>query len=652
MEVTSVSNGEAAVRRVPDLNPDLILADIFMPVRNGYELCEWVKKESKYSHIPVILLVGAFDPLDEKEARRVGADGVLKKPFIPPDPLIAMVTSTLEKIPKGATEPAPGKPAAPIAAPVPVAAASTPAKVPAAPTFVILTPDSQETDSDFGFGGGRADMRDDPEDAASVAAPKADFGHQAEDEFEEPEPQNDWRPSPMAFEAQEEEPQERESALDVAAPAAHGGPGQTEGHAGELGGTLGVEESDEFFEEPAAPQESAGLADSHAQPAAPHVAEPEPSFSSKSSHWMDLMSSTAAGQPQRDWLSTLGASQPAEHPGPLEAAGETENGEVAPAGAEQFAPEANVLEPGASSHEVHENTQPAGASEDGFFADEAQTPSDAASVSRDEVHAPEQASVAEDKSEAVHIEWPPAQRSEPLSAEKPWQVSATPVEQRGDSSMSFVHDDASGSRSVPEPELVVPSPVRPSHEPLLIDESEKKSSDYDAREEEIPPAFSFLPEVERQSAEPSASTAGEPEAPASAEAEFSYEESALAAARETRADASFSEPPAAEAQPFDEEPADSLQASPAAANQEVSAAGSPSREDVAAIPFLNPPAGFVRDEDGAGMEEAAPADGVAVEEVVERVLSKIEPQLRDLLSQNLKPLIENLIQNELQKKER
>src|SRR5580704_8476699 len=97
IEVTSVGNGEAAVRRLPDLNPDLILADIFMPVRNGYELCEWVKKDSRYSHIPVILLVGAFDPLDEKEARRVGADGVLKKPFIPPDPLIAMVTSALEK---------------------------------------------------------------------------------------------------------------------------------------------------------------------------------------------------------------------------------------------------------------------------------------------------------------------------------------------------------------------------------------------------------------------------------------------------------------------------------------------------------------------------------------------------------------------------
>src|SRR4029077_4639633 len=91
ISVIAVGSGEAAVRRLPDANPDLILADVFMPVRNGYEVCEFVKKDSRFAHIPVILLVGAFDPLDEKEARRVGADGVLKKPFVPPDPLVAMV---------------------------------------------------------------------------------------------------------------------------------------------------------------------------------------------------------------------------------------------------------------------------------------------------------------------------------------------------------------------------------------------------------------------------------------------------------------------------------------------------------------------------------------------------------------------------------
>jgi len=95
IEVVAVGNGEAAVRKISDIHPDLVLADVFMPVRNGYEVCKYVKDDAALKHIPVILLVGAFDPLDEQEAQTVGADGVLKKPFVPPDPLISMVKSAL-----------------------------------------------------------------------------------------------------------------------------------------------------------------------------------------------------------------------------------------------------------------------------------------------------------------------------------------------------------------------------------------------------------------------------------------------------------------------------------------------------------------------------------------------------------------------------
>jgi CheY-like chemotaxis protein len=69
-----------------------------MPVRNGYEVCEYIKKDSRFAHVPVILLVGAFDPLDEREAQRVGADGILKKPFVPPEPLITMVKTLLDRV--------------------------------------------------------------------------------------------------------------------------------------------------------------------------------------------------------------------------------------------------------------------------------------------------------------------------------------------------------------------------------------------------------------------------------------------------------------------------------------------------------------------------------------------------------------------------
>jgi CheY-like chemotaxis protein len=97
MEIVSVNNGEAAVRKLADFSPDLILADIFMPVRNGYEVCEFVKKDARFTHVPVVLLVGAFDPFDEHEAQRVGADGILKKPFVPPNPLITMIKTLLDR---------------------------------------------------------------------------------------------------------------------------------------------------------------------------------------------------------------------------------------------------------------------------------------------------------------------------------------------------------------------------------------------------------------------------------------------------------------------------------------------------------------------------------------------------------------------------
>ncbi len=97
VDVVAVNNGDAAVRKLADIAPDLVLADIFMPVRNGYEVCEYIKNDSRFSHVPVVLLVGAFDPLDEREAQRVGADGILKKPFVPPDPLITMVKTLLER---------------------------------------------------------------------------------------------------------------------------------------------------------------------------------------------------------------------------------------------------------------------------------------------------------------------------------------------------------------------------------------------------------------------------------------------------------------------------------------------------------------------------------------------------------------------------
>src|SRR3977135_2199028 len=77
IEVVAVGNGEAAVRKISDVRPDLVLADVFMPVRNGYEVCKYVKDDSSLAHIPVILLVGEFGPLEEQEAQSAGATGLV-----------------------------------------------------------------------------------------------------------------------------------------------------------------------------------------------------------------------------------------------------------------------------------------------------------------------------------------------------------------------------------------------------------------------------------------------------------------------------------------------------------------------------------------------------------------------------------------------
>ena len=188
IQVIAVGNGEAAVRRIPDLQPDLVLADIFMPVRNGYEVCEFVKKDERFSHVPVILLVGAFDPLDEKEARRVGADGVLKKPFVPPDPLIAMVMSALEKNPKIAAELAKAKeakaavapPPEPETAPIPEPPNSARAEIKPLPDFPEPTP--EEAALVYGFGTGKRALDEALED--SSAEPKPPVG--PADEAEKP----------------------------------------------------------------------------------------------------------------------------------------------------------------------------------------------------------------------------------------------------------------------------------------------------------------------------------------------------------------------------------------------------------------------------------------------------------------------------------
>ena len=121
VQVLAVSDGEEAIARIAAEKPDIVLADIGMPKRSGYEVSAFVKGRPELAHIPVLLLAGAFEPVDEAKAKEAGCDGVLVKPF-EPQHVIARVRellggatgsptqSAVSDIPRPATALAPSRP--------------------------------------------------------------------------------------------------------------------------------------------------------------------------------------------------------------------------------------------------------------------------------------------------------------------------------------------------------------------------------------------------------------------------------------------------------------------------------------------------------------------------------------------------------------
>ena len=79
--IESVASGETALDAIRTFRPDIVMADVCMPEINGYEICARIKEDPDLSHIPVILMVGTFEPFDESEASRVGYSACLTKPF-------------------------------------------------------------------------------------------------------------------------------------------------------------------------------------------------------------------------------------------------------------------------------------------------------------------------------------------------------------------------------------------------------------------------------------------------------------------------------------------------------------------------------------------------------------------------------------------
>ncbi len=95
IEVFAVADGDAAMLKFVEVQPDIVLVDVEMPGPSGYQICEMIKQDEATRHIPVLLLVGSFEPFDQDEAERAGADGFLTKPFHSIRDLVARVSDLL-----------------------------------------------------------------------------------------------------------------------------------------------------------------------------------------------------------------------------------------------------------------------------------------------------------------------------------------------------------------------------------------------------------------------------------------------------------------------------------------------------------------------------------------------------------------------------
>jgi CheY-like chemotaxis protein len=638
IDVTSVGNGEAAVRRMPDLNPDLVLADVFMPVRNGYEVCEFVKKDTRFAHIPVILLVGAFDPLDEKEARRVGADGVLKKPFVPPDPLIAMVTSALEKNPKLAAELARAKdtPVMPLAPPEPILESPMNREPVPLPEFPEPTP--EEAAQIYGFGKGVRAL-DDKEGAKEAKAPVG-ASSDGDDEFDNAATTSDWRRTsgmdleipegttqessnrstahdfpPITFPSERDVPPRRISAREVeegkqtvaqnSAPAFVPSPMATAEETGAASRAsepaFAKESTRKPWVEPAIQIPAAKFAASEEQiteeqtaakklketPSQPFSTQQEAAPAARSTEWMEMMSPPPAEYPSGGWLTES------------EAAVE-EAFSVAPVAEAEVAVEAAPIAPPTL----------------GVHAGVPETPV-AASMSSP-VSSPDLAPARTAARELPDADAPMfAEEGQGASS---WFSVPPPMQETiHDTVREVVEEVSAESASRPAPDF--------GHE-ILVAPADADRANREGQSESAPQAVAVVfsgnqatEPANGQSAEPSEYVPHQDEVPVPTQH-------------------SLPPPPDAEELLIHAEAA--LVASDSAEyNERIPTAPPPNREAIAGIPFLTPP------------PAAAPLDSQAIDAVVQRVLERLGPQLNDLLSKGvLKPLIENLLQQELHKNDK
>ena len=80
-EVVTVTDGQSALMRLADVDPDVVFADVSLPRLSGYDICQQIKGNPRHRHIRVVLTAGMLEHFDEGKAVASRCDAVLRKPF-------------------------------------------------------------------------------------------------------------------------------------------------------------------------------------------------------------------------------------------------------------------------------------------------------------------------------------------------------------------------------------------------------------------------------------------------------------------------------------------------------------------------------------------------------------------------------------------
>ena len=104
-EVVTAMDGEEAMTKAQLANPDVILLDLMLPKKSGFEVCAALKKDPRYARIPIIIFTGKGQEMDEKLCRELGANAYLSKPH-GAKALIEQIEAILGALPPPSAPPA------------------------------------------------------------------------------------------------------------------------------------------------------------------------------------------------------------------------------------------------------------------------------------------------------------------------------------------------------------------------------------------------------------------------------------------------------------------------------------------------------------------------------------------------------------------